>query len=277
MAVQRRQKRGLLACAAACAFLVAVAQNVAFLGSPAVTVQRTSAATLPMAVALLSAPMAALAEIDMSEVYVPPEEEVNNANVFLGITVVFLGFVFVAPAIFSSFRSANTDLQNSSALDDVPKKKRCWRLELARALLRRAVGVAALGLLPICEAKRGLSDGDELGFPAGEEPQRRGTRFHQLQGLYPDAQLATQDACDCPHVVRTIVEVDPWLSPQECELLVHAANDVALVKGWKAAQHVNYATDDVKVSSLSDAARKVFAERVEAVLVPRLAAEFRLW
>ncbi|CAE8606060.1 unnamed protein product [Polarella glacialis] len=124
MAVQRRQKRGLLACAAACAFLVAVAQNVAFLGSPAVTVQRTSAATLPMAVALLSAPMAALAEIDMSEVYVPPEEEVNNANVFLGITVVFLGFVFVAPAIFSSFRSANTDLQNSSALDDVPKKKR---------------------------------------------------------------------------------------------------------------------------------------------------------
>lgn len=83
--------------------------------------------------------------------------------------------------------------------------------------------------------------------------------------------------CDCEHIVRTVLQVPPLVSPAECALLVRAASRQAAKIGWGAVQHVNYVTEDVKVSALDDPdADNVFRSRIEEPLRERIAQGFGL-
>lgn len=59
-------------------------------------------------------------------------------------------------------------------------------------------------------------------------------------------------------------------------MLIEAAQRRAAEVGWRAAQHVNYATDDVKVRNLDAEAREVYQRRVVVPLTAHIAASYRL-
>lgn len=100
---------------------------------------------------------------------------------------------------------------------------------------------------------------------------------YAVPGIFTgDRPLPDADECDCQRVVRTIVIVPPLLSPADCDMLIKSAQRFASRVGWKAAQHVNYPTDDVKVSNLDAEALKIYERRVVAPLTARIAEAYGL-
>ncbi|CAK0890577.1 unnamed protein product [Prorocentrum cordatum] len=89
-------------------------------------------------------------------------------------------------------------------------------------------------------------------------------------------RLFQEDECDC-EIVGTVVDVPGLLSAQECDALVAAADRRASQVGWRAAQHLNYRTDDVKVRTLGDPdAIELFRSRVEGPLIAQIERSFGL-
>merc|ERR1739838_508778 len=85
------------------------------------------------------------------------------------------------------------------------------------------------------------------------------------------------DHCDCERIVNTVEEVPTLLSSRDCATLIAAADRRAAEVGWQATQHVNYPTDDVKVSTLEDpAALDVFCTHVEEPLQAQVERLFGL-
>eukprot|EP00930_Biecheleria_cincta_P069155 TRINITY_DN56930_c0_g1_i1.p1 TRINITY_DN56930_c0_g1~~TRINITY_DN56930_c0_g1_i1.p1 ORF type:complete len:325 (+),score=43.83 TRINITY_DN56930_c0_g1_i1:64-1038(+) len=137
----------------------------------------------------------------------------------------------------------------------------------AQFVISRAVTAACITLLSHRSVQRARCR-RQAGAAAGS--------VDVADGLYKGWNVPENQICDCKHIVETVVNIPPLLSPAECDQLIRAAHSRAAKVGWKGAPHAQYATDDVKVGDLSDDALNVFKSRVEEPLRLRIAQEYRL-